>query len=1060
MATESKDEKDLKECIQLMIDAVSNTINQSQEENEAQQLLNDLRQQIRTILDKSISSLSTQCRNFLLNILYEYHYSDKDKTLSDSFTNDLLDSFLQELQGRSKSLDVFHAAWNGDQTIVGEFIENYPQLAGKTGLYGTTLLYSAARNNHVDLVKYLVEEAGCSVNVQNVEYYQKGQPITTKKAAIGSTPLHVACYQGHLDVVIYLISHSGDYYILNNANETPVDNGNHKYNIRQFFKEFLVSGYSTNLSNHPKKKILDEINSQANVITDCIWEYKPIAMEQWISFPSDISNQLQGSLINEPFEQQIRLKAGRDRFYVSMTRFLRLGPDPDQAENSAWIRCRGSSLLNFRCYAQWQIMFTRHPTGTINPSPCIEILDMTSGDNIQFNSWYTVDDQINLILETAMNYRRRYVNVCLGILEGEQITFDLETFSFVDKQNTIEGFLRWIPKLISDMTDLSPIDNFELTNDSGVLLLTTARIKQAQIDEVISSDEMRYYYELIYENAFQVDDLDFSHTQEESKIESNNLIRVIQGDLLMETMDVIVVCSFSKYLMDSVFKVGGKSLKSAFDKKTKEEEKHSVISIPAEGSFKCKVIYFVPWQPNSDENRLCQSIEQLVKHVIRKAASESFQSIAFPAIGCGGFKCSTSLIAKTLINQCQQSLTKYPLSIVFVIQSDKTDIYEEFRQHIGLSKHGQTTVKEPPISLKIVNGIIEVKKDDITKQKVDVIIGCSSSENLRHILLKAAGDHALTVYNKEHMANTNASVIIIPPGHLHCNKIFFFKWEPNKNKNILQQSIIDLISNVVQHVNSHKYTSIAFPAIGCGEHACSVDIVVKTMVREMKQQMEKHGLSWTVKFIIHPSQQNVYDEFCKQLLSSDHTPNDYRSPSTWERCDDDEQFRFIVPKDTDEYRQIIGKFHEQMEEYYTEIVQLERIQNERWYMQYIAHKKEFKKRLGIDTEKRLYHGCPEEPADAIIRDCFNRSYAGVNGTLYGFGVYFSSRATYSHSYAVSNENGEHFMFVCRVLAGKITKGDSSMKVRPVGFDSTTDGIHMTVTYHDAQAYAEYLITYR
>jgi len=84
----------------------------------------------------------------------------------------------------------------------------------------------------------------------------------------------------------------------------------------------------------------------------------------------------------------------------------------------------------------------------------------------------------------------------------------------------------------------------------------------------------------------------------------------------------------------------------------------------------------------------------------------------------------------------------------------------------------------------------------------------------------------------------------------------------------------------------------------------------------------------------------------------------------------------------------------------------------------------------------------------------------ILGTLYGFGVYFSSRATYSHSYAIPNEDGEHCMFVCRVLVGKTTKGDSSMKTRPVGFDSTTDGVHMTVTYHDAQAYAEYLITYR
>ncbi len=84
----------------------------------------------------------------------------------------------------------------------------------------------------------------------------------------------------------------------------------------------------------------------------------------------------------------------------------------------------------------------------------------------------------------------------------------------------------------------------------------------------------------------------------------------------------------------------------------------------------------------------------------------------------------------------------------------------------------------------------------------------------------------------------------------------------------------------------------------------------------------------------------------------------------------------------------------------------------------------------------------------------------IVGTLFGYGVYFSSRAIYSHSYAIPNDDEEHCMFVCRVLAGKTTKGDSEMKTRPLGFDSTTDGIHMTVTYHDAQAYAEYLITYK
>jgi hypothetical protein len=52
------------------------------------------------------------------------------------------------------------------------------------------------------------------------------------------------------------------------------------------------------------------------------------------------------------------------------------------------------------------------------------------------------------------------------------------------------------------------------------------------------------------------------------------------------------------------------------------------------------------------------------------------------------------------------------------------------------------------------------------------------------------------------------------------------------------------------------------------------------------------------------------------------------------------------------------------------------------------------------------------------------------------------------------------MFLVRVLVGKTTNGDTSMITPPAGFDSTTDGRHIFVTYHDAQALAEYLITYK
>lgn len=52
------------------------------------------------------------------------------------------------------------------------------------------------------------------------------------------------------------------------------------------------------------------------------------------------------------------------------------------------------------------------------------------------------------------------------------------------------------------------------------------------------------------------------------------------------------------------------------------------------------------------------------------------------------------------------------------------------------------------------------------------------------------------------------------------------------------------------------------------------------------------------------------------------------------------------------------------------------------------------------------------------------------------------------------------MFLARVLIGKTTVGHPTMKVAPTGYDTTTDGQNIFVVYHDAGAYADYLITYR
>ncbi|CAF5031518.1 unnamed protein product [Rotaria sp. Silwood1] len=182
----------------------------------------------------------------------------------------------------------------------------------------------------------------------------------------------------------------------------------------------------------------------------------------------------------------------------------------------------------------------------------------------------------------------------------------------------------------------------------------------------------------------------------------------------------------------------------------------------------------------------------------------------------------------------------------------------------------------------------------------------------------------------------------------------------------------------------------------------------------------------------------------------------YSLPMHWQ-CQSTNCCRFILSEHSEEYKNIKDKFDQTMLGNYICIKSIERIQNQRWYKQYAAHRDAMNERLKQETEKMLFHGCNEDSANSIVEECFNRSYAG---TVYGQGVYFATNAKYSHDYTRSNQANERCMFVVLVLVGKYIFGNSSMKVPPKGYDSTTDNNQIFVVYHDAQAYADYLIKYQ
>jgi hypothetical protein len=169
-------------------------------------------------------------------------------------------------------------------------------------------------------------------------------------------------------------------------------------------------------------------------------------------------------------------------------------------------------------------------------------------------------------------------------------------------------------------------------------------------------------------------------------------------------------------LLGSIFQVGGDSVKTPYETEYLQNPTSPIITVAAAGQLTSKKIYFLPWEPNKDATLLIESIKTFVSNAMKKARAENYQSIAFPAIGCGEHGCPISVVAQTIINEIRHQLTSHPMSIFIVIQPERTDIFNEFQRQINILNKKRSKIKVTSVS--IGKGKIEVEKGDITQQKV------------------------------------------------------------------------------------------------------------------------------------------------------------------------------------------------------------------------------------------------------------------------------------------------------------------------------------------------------
>jgi hypothetical protein len=507
----TNDEKQLKSCLTKIIDLVKeclqklkSTTKQPQSDdnllhnsqlnnniytftlnNKENELLDNLTSDIQSILNQHVPHLSKISLNYLLDFLHRYHYDREQREFTSPLAMGVLHSFHRELEGLFASIEAYPAAYKGQIDIVKRFLRQYPIYKDKPGLWGTTLLYSATKNNHFDIVKYLIEFAHCSVNAQNqcdVDF-ALGTCSTNiiPRPGAASTALHAACFNNHLNIVKYLLEHGADYFIQNQANETPMMNGENIVDINNYFQEYLIIRYSI----PPPERLPDRtiMNDNRRPLRDCMWEYKPFQDPKWYKFTANEANILHKALLSsEEFQQEVHLKVEKGLYSVSMFQFYRSGKhEQDPQKNMAWIRCRGSSILNFDCYSIWQMMIIEHhkinkKTETISSFQIQHFPTMyDSRFKLQLNTWYSCDTKTSSILDDSMNYRRKITSIDIPFVDND-LKFNLQTFEFSNNEKTILGYVRWIPKLMGNNS--IHIDNYQSMANIQPIPWTTKRSKE------------------------------------------------------------------------------------------------------------------------------------------------------------------------------------------------------------------------------------------------------------------------------------------------------------------------------------------------------------------------------------------------------------------------------------------------------------------------------------------------------------------------------------------------------------------------------------------------------
>ncbi|KAI5628569.1 poly [ADP-ribose] polymerase 14 isoform X2 [Silurus asotus] len=323
------------------------------------------------------------------------------------------------------------------------------------------------------------------------------------------------------------------------------------------------------------------------------------------------------------------------------------------------------------------------------------------------------------------------------------------------------------------------------------------------------------------------------------QINSSITLTIIEDELHHFPADALICpmsskLAFNNPIAQNFLQVAGLDIQVVFDRLLKEKQTllsgEVVLSDP--GNLNAKTLVYTVL-PESGQQFSSHYLMLSALNSLLRAESTSNTSIAMPAIGCGsfGFTAKESCTAiRDAVLQFINDQQNSPKNIknIFVVEPD-VKLLEEFNSNIAqlgfpsatptrTTSQDQTKILslnlDPTSDTEVtVYGVrVSVKKGDITKETVDVIVNSNNKAldldtGVSGAILKAAGNSVVDEC-KKHGPQKENGVVLTSGGNLSCQRIAQMVG-PNNAADITSS-----IETVLKLCETTAAGTVAIPAIG------------------------------------------------------------------------------------------------------------------------------------------------------------------------------------------------------------------------------------------------------